>query len=154
METVTNKDYKIFKISPERISNPILRVLTRIFKTPLEKLIGLEELNQIYYKACQLPEEECFCERLLKVMNIELEIKPGALENIPQSGPVLVTSNHPFGGIDGIILLACLRRSRRDVKAMVNYMLSVIPEMREMFIYVDPFDRDSSKRSNMRPMRE
>lgn len=134
--------------------NAFLRVITRLFKDRIEKLIGLDELNQIYYNACQLPDEECFCERLLKVMNIELEIKEGALEKIPTEGPVLVTSNHPFGGIDGIMLLACLRRGRRDVKAMVNYMLSVIPEMREMFIYVDPFDSNSSKRTNMRPMRE
>lgn len=154
METAQNKDYKIFKISPEKINNPILRVFARLFKTKLEKLVGLDELNQIYYNACQLPDDECFCERLLKVMNIELEIKEGALEKIPVDGPVLVTSNHPFGGIDGIILLACLRRSRKDVKAMVNYMLSVISEMREMFIYVDPFDRKSSKKANLRPMRE
>ncbi|MDP8231242.1 MAG: lysophospholipid acyltransferase family protein, partial [Candidatus Zophobacter franzmannii] len=154
METAKNKNYKIFQIIPDKMPNAFLRVVTRIFKTGIEKLIGLDELNQIYYNACQLPDDECFCERLLKVMNIELEIKEGALEKIPAEGPVLVTSNHPFGGIDGIMLLACLRRGRRDVKSMVNYMLSVIPEMREMFIYVDPFDRNSSKRSNMRPMRE
>ena len=154
METDTHKDYKIFKISPEKMPNAFLRVITRLFKNQIERLIGLDELNQIYYNACQLPDDDCFCERLLKVMNIELEIKESALDMIPKEGPVLVTSNHPFGGIDGIILLACLRRGRRDVKAMVNYMLSVIPEMRDMFIYVDPFDRDSSKRTNMRPMRE
>ncbi len=154
MEPAQNKDYHIFRISPESIKNPLIRLITRLLRRPLEKIIGLEELNQIYYKACQLPSDECFCERLLKVMNIELEIKPGALEKIPATGPVLVTSNHPFGGIDGIILLAVLRRSRPDVKAMVNYMLSVIPEMREMFIYVDPFDRESSVKTNLRPMRE
>ena len=154
METTVDKKYKIFQIYPEKMPTAFLRVLTRFLKNWLERLIGLDELNQIYYNACQLPDDECFCERLLKVMNIELQIKDGALEQIPTEGPVLVTSNHPFGGIDGIMLLACLRRGRQDVKAMVNYMLSVIPEMRDMFIYVDPFDRDSSKRSNMRPMRE
>ncbi len=154
METAANKNYKIFQITPEKMPTAFLRVVTRVFKRWIEKLIGFDELNQIYYNACQLPDDLCFCERLLKVMNIELKINEGALEKIPTEGPVLITSNHPFGGIDGIMLLACLRRGRRDVKSMVNYMLSVIPEMREMFIYVDPFNRDSSKRSNMRPMRE
>jgi putative hemolysin len=154
MEVASNKDYKIFKITPDNIKNPILRFLTRIFGPMLEKAIGLGELNEIYKNACQLPDDECFCERLLKVMNIELDIKEGALESIPTEGPVLVTSNHPFGGIDGIILLACLRRNRKDVKAMVNYMLSVIPEMREMFIYVDPFISKSAVKTNLRPMRE
>lgn len=154
MDAINNKNYKIFRISPDNIKNPILRTLTRIFGPLLERTIGLAELNEIYKKACLLPDDECFCERLLKVMNIELEIKEGALDKIPAEGPVLVTSNHPFGGIDGIILLAVLRRSRKDVKSMVNYMLSVIPEMREMFIYVDPFDRKSSIKTNMRPMRE
>ncbi|MFA7173188.1 MAG: GNAT family N-acyltransferase [Kiritimatiellia bacterium] len=154
MDDIKNNDYKIFKISPGNIKNPVLRTLTRIFGPLLERAIGLAELNEIYKQACLLPNDECFCERLLKVMNIELEIKEGALDKIPDEGAVLVTSNHPFGGIDGIILLAVLRRSRQDVKSMVNYMLSVIPEMREMFIYVDPFDRDSSVKTNLRPMRE
>jgi len=154
METASNKDYKIFKITADNITNPVLRFLTRLFGPLIERAIGLQELNDIYRNACLLPDDECFCERLLQVMNIELEIKEGALEKIPVDGPVLVTSNHPFGGIDGIILLACLRRGRKDSKAMVNYMLSVIPEMREMFIYVDPFDTQSSVKTNMRPMRE
>jgi len=154
MEPAINKNYRIFTIATESIKNPLLRFITKLIKPWLEKVVGLDELNQIYFKACQLPDDECFCERLLKVMNIELDINHDDLQKIPKEGPVLVTSNHPFGGIDGIILLACLRRTRMDVKAMVNYMLSVIPEMQEMFIYVDPFDRDGSIKTNMRPMRE
>ncbi|MFO7937548.1 MAG: hypothetical protein R6V06_08085 [Kiritimatiellia bacterium] len=146
--------YKIFRLNPQKMPTLFLRLTTRLLTKQLEKLLGFDELNQIYYRTRQFPDDNRFCENLLKVMNIELEIKESALEHIPAEGPVVVTSNHPFGGIDGIILLACLRRRRRDVKAMVNYMLCVIPEMRDMFIYVDPFDRQASKRINMRPMRE
>ena len=33
---------------------------------------------------------------------------------------MVVVSNHPFGGIEGVILLSLLRRVRPDVKAMAN----------------------------------
>lgn len=50
MDVIANKDYKIFKITPGNIKNPVLRTLTRIFGPLLERAIGLAELNEIYNK--------------------------------------------------------------------------------------------------------
>ncbi len=63
-------------------------------------------------------------------------------------------ANHPFGGIEGIILAALLRYIRPDVKIMANYFLRQIPELQEVMIFVDPFGKDSSTRKNIRPLKE
>ncbi|HEY8241089.1 MAG TPA: lysophospholipid acyltransferase family protein, partial [Kiritimatiellia bacterium] len=72
----------------------------------------------------------------------------------PKSGPAIVVANHPFGGIEGIILCAMLKSVRPDVKLMANYMLQRIPDMRDLFIFVDPFGGSGAKRINVKPMKE
>jgi putative hemolysin len=76
------------------------------------------------------------------------------LHSIPKTGPVLVVSNHPFGALDGIVLGAVLRSVRSDAKLMANYMLGQIPDLRDLFIFVDPFDNDASAAANMTGMRQ
>jgi ParB family chromosome partitioning protein len=51
----------------------------------------------------------------------------------------VVTSNHPFGILDGVIVGVLLSRVREDVKILTNFALAGIPELREHCIFVDPF---------------
>jgi putative hemolysin len=69
-------------------------------------------------------------------------------------GPVIVVANHPFGGVEGLILAFLLRSIRCDVKFLANYLLDRIPEMREMLISVDPFGTKQSRLRNIKPVRE
>jgi len=52
---------------------------------------------------------------------------------------VVVVANHPFGALEGVVLAELLTRVRPDVKVMANYLLGRIPELRELFFFVDPF---------------
>jgi putative hemolysin len=63
-------------------------------------------------------------------------------------------SNHPFGAIDGLMLAWALRQVRPDVKIMANHLLHRIPQLRELFIFVDPFGGESAAARNLGPMRE
>jgi putative hemolysin len=67
---------------------------------------------------------------------------------------VVIVANHPFGGVEGIVLLSLLRRVRPDVRVMANYLLHAIPEMRDDFIFVDPFGSTGSARANLKPIKE
>jgi putative hemolysin len=69
-------------------------------------------------------------------------------------GPVIVVANHPFGGIEGIILASILRSVRSDVKLMANFLLNCIPEMNDLLIPVNPFKNTTSVRDNIKPVRE
>jgi putative hemolysin len=61
------------------------------------------------------------------------------LETIPKTGPLIVVSNHPFGGIDGMIAVSVLSKIRPDIKVLTNFILSQIPNMKEQFFTCKSF---------------
>lgn len=75
-------------------------------------------------------------EQFLTALQIRLNVQEAQLAAIPASGPLVITSNHPFGGLDGIILVALLKRIRPDVKFLAAEMLTVVPELRGAIIPV------------------
>src|SRR5690606_21440128 len=95
-----------------------------------------------------------FNERLIDVLHLQCRISDADLRRIPAQGRVLVVANHPFGGIEGIVMGALLRRVRPDVKIMANSMLHRIPELREHCIFVNPFGGEMAAHANRRPLRE
>jgi putative hemolysin len=64
-----------------------------------------------------------------------------------------VVANHPFGGIEGLAIAQALTRVRPDVKLFANYLLSRIPELRDVFLFVDPFARSGSAAANAKALR-
>jgi putative hemolysin len=76
------------------------------------------------------------------------------MELIPKDGSGIIVANHPFGGIEGIALAAILKRVRSDVKIMANHYLSIVPELRDLFIFVDPFRSKKSIHHNISKMKE
>ncbi len=120
----------------------------------LERVLQFDQLNALYYQTLHLHDGRDFHEKLLEALRIRYQVSPGDLARIPPAGPVVVTSNHPFGAIEGIILASVLRSVRPDVKLMANFLLGSITELRDLFILVDPFARQSSTFSNVRALRE
>jgi putative hemolysin len=62
---------------------------------------------------------------------------------------VIIVSNHPFGGIDGIILASILNKVRKDFKILANYFLEAIPDLRPTLFLVDPFGGKDSTKTNI-----
>lgn len=87
-----------------------------------------------------------------KELCIDYRIESKDLERIPQKGPVIAVMNHPFGGIEGIILSSLLRSLRSDVKIMANYLLEVIPDLADLFLFVDPFQGKDAKGRNLKAL--
>jgi len=60
-----------------------------------------------------------------------------------QNQAFITVSNHPFGHIDGIIVISIVAAKRKDFRMMVNWMLNRIDTMEENFIGVNPYSKDS-----------
>lgn len=58
-------------------------------------------------------------------------------ENIPVDRPVIFASNHPLGGLDGIVLMHVLGKYRKDLKFLVNDILLNIPNFEGLFVPVN-----------------
>src|SRR5581483_4081019 len=75
-------------------------------------------------------------------------------ERIPTDGPLVVTANHPFGFLEAAILAAILPRVRTDFKIVANSLLASVPELRDQFVFVNPYGGPAAFTENCRPMRE
>lgn len=127
--------------------------LSRIIRV-LEQTFALQELNRRYAEFQKIMDERPFAERVLEFLNIRYEVADTEVFLIPAKGPIIIIANHPFGGVEGLILTSILNCVRPDIKFMANYLLTRIPDMRDMFIPVDPFKRRDSVKRNLKPLKE
>lgn len=121
---------------------------------PLERLLSIDLVNQTYAAATGAPDWNAFVQRVLEHLNVSYKVMGDELARIPRTGPLVVVANHPFGCIEGIILASLLSRVRPDVRIMANHLLQRIPEMRDLFVFVDPFGGPGAARANVRPLRQ
>lgn len=124
----------------------------------IERVLGFKGVNQIYADVhAQLSDSEndpAFFMKTLKVMGVQFRIDATSFERIPKEGPLIVIANHPYGGIDGVVLGAMLQGARSDSKLIGNYLLGSMEGIRGNIIEVDPFEGEGAKRSNLSGMRD
>lgn len=129
-------------------SDPFRQTLFSLFSRPVARILRLKTLNRLYDVAvnpdCAAEAAPDFVTRALDTLGAVRVSGPGDLGRIPASGPLAVVSNHPFGVVEGLALLELLRSVRPDVKVMANYLLGLVPEIREHLIEVDPFGGEGS----------
>jgi putative hemolysin len=113
----------------------------------LMKVLNINTLNQIYDRNKHLSDLE-FINALLGEFEIKFEIPEEDLKRIPKTGPFISISNHPLGGIDGILLLKLLLEHRPDFKIIANFLLHRIEPLKPYVMPVNPFeDRKDAKSS-------
>ncbi|MCA1801525.1 MAG: lysophospholipid acyltransferase family protein [Rhodothermaceae bacterium] len=146
-------DKKIFKLDVD-FDSRYANTLFGMVKRPLEKILSMDELNQTYWKARDVEENDRhFSVKLLESMKVRYEITDKDLLKIPKNGKIVVVSNHPFGGIEGVIMGAILKSVRPDSRIMANFLLERIPELRDLFIFVNPFGSKSAVRANINSLK-
>src|SRR5438552_2792046 len=76
-----------------------------------DRLLRLDAIQQIHNLASR-PKVETgsFARRVLNVLDVRCRGLDTEILKIPKTGPLIVVANHPFGAIDGLILLDLLQR--------------------------------------------
>jgi len=104
----------------------------------LRKLFSVDKISDAYDSCSQYKGGE-FAEHLLK--NVGMDYHVGgefeALKNLHDK-PFITISNHPYGGIDGMILADLFTKVNKDYKIMVNRVLSKVEAFMPCCIQVDP----------------
>ena len=114
----------------------------------LMKLLNISTLNKIYDRNKHLSELE-FIDALLDEFEINFEIPEEDLRRIPKNGPFITISNHPLGGIDGILLLKLLLEKRDDFKIIANFLLHRIEPLKPYIMPVNPFENRKEIKGSM-----
>ncbi len=116
----------------------------------LDRLLGLKAVNRVYRQLHGLPSYE-FVRRGLEVLNISVKSTPEGIRNlIPAEGPLLVTSNHPFGGVEMLALAQVLKSVRTDIKFLANTGLQVFHELQPLFVATNPLKVTQQNLSSIR----
>ncbi|MBR4390731.1 MAG: lysophospholipid acyltransferase family protein [Bacteroidales bacterium] len=109
---------------------------------------GLGKINRLFDGAADYQGRE-FADHLLENMGITIDVSEDQLANIPKEGGFVVVSNHPFGGIEGVMLYSVIAKVRPDFKLMANFILSHIPNLKEAFFSVNPFTENPEWKSSV-----
>lgn len=120
--------------------------LTRIIYRPL-LLNRIEKVGErlMADKRDNVP----FWQKLSDAFGLEIRIDPAALANIPTSGPVIIVSNHPMNGVEGIALAAMISKVRPDIKVVLTPLLGFVPEMAKNAIFANPYGGESARQANV-----
>jgi putative hemolysin len=106
----------------------------------LDRVLRISVLDKLYRqnRMQNLPPFE-FASETLQVLDVTASPPSArALERIPAEGAVLVVCNHPYGGIEALILADMLKSVRTDVKFLANTALKVFPEFQPLMIATNP----------------
>ena len=131
-----------------------IKRLDTILGGVVDRILALRQLDKHYQAVPQSKNAKEFVRLALEELDVSTEVAPRELEYVPASGPAVITANHPFGGIEGLLLANTILSRRPDVRVLANVHLERISELRELFISVDPFEGKRAARGNIQPLRE
>lgn len=102
-------------------------------------IMRLNKINKLYSDV-YTDNPEVFLDKLIEALGVTIEVNEEDLQKIPREGAFITVSNHPFGGLDGIILIKLLSKIRPDYKVMANFLLKKIIPIKDYFLGVNPFE--------------
>jgi putative hemolysin len=105
----------------------------------LMELMKINQVNDLFAQA-QPKQGPEFVDAILEGCGVTIDFDERELKNLPADGAFIAIANHPYGGIEGMILLKILCMARPDAKLMANFLLKKIPNLSDYFIAVNPFE--------------
>ena len=114
----------------------------------LMKVLKISTLNKIYNKNKHKSDLD-FLNGLLNDFQIRFEIPEEDLKRLPKDGAYITVSNHPLGGIDGILLLKLMLERRSDFKIIANFLLHRIKPLVPYIMPVNPFEEHKDAKSSI-----
>lgn len=100
----------------------------------LSRILHLKEINEFLSKSGHLRGVE-FIDAGIHFININFE--EHGMENLPTEGKQIYVSNHPLGGLDGLLLLKYLTEHRGKTRTIVNDFLMAITPLNDLFVAVN-----------------
>lgn len=135
---------------PKQFPGPI----QPLYESVASGMLGLGQIER-FYRSIPVLKNPCeFARAALERLGARFDVRPDEQFRIPASGATIVVANHPFGGLEGLFMIWLLKCLRNDVRILANFHLSLVPELKELFIAVDPFGDRRATRANVAGLRQ
>ncbi len=123
-----------------------------LFAGLLMRALKLHKANDLY-KAIATQEGLDFLKSFFDFLNIKTIVNQQELARFPKEGAFITVSNHPFGVIDGLLLMRYLVEQNKDFKVMGNFLLMKIQRLAPYVIPVNPLENHQKAYSSMAGMK-
>ena len=112
------------------------------------RILRISAINKIYDNNKNKSDLD-FLNGILNDCKIKFEIPEEDLKRIPKEGPFITISNHPLGGIDGVLLLKLVTEKRADYKIVANFLLQRVAPLKPYVMPVNPFETRKDAKSSI-----
>lgn len=119
----------------------LARWLPRPVVAYLKRVIHQDDINRILASYSHLPPVE-FIRALFS--DLQITYASVGIERLDPSGRYLFAANHPFGGMDGLMLLDELDRHFGSGRVIVNDLLMNVTPLAPLFVPINKHGRQSS----------
>lgn len=131
--------------------NPIKRNVIRTIEWMTGKWKIILRVKR--FEKLEPPKGQEFWSATMRTMGIDLLTTQEQLNNIPETGPVVVVANHPHGLVDGMILADLIGRRREDYRILTRSLLTGIDESASKYMIPVPFPHEEDAQAKMLDMR-
>lgn len=112
----------------------------------MDRVLGITHMDDMYQQNQMAGlTKDAFAQKLIDILGIQILGGELLSLKIPKNGPIVIASNHPFGGIEGVILCLLIGRIRPDLKVLANQGLKIFPELQDYFIFTNPLTEKNPK---------
>lgn len=143
--TNSNKaDFTMEKINVREVfkeKNPkIAKLIPGFIFRYIEHIVHQKEINEIL-PLINDKEGLDYVKAIIDYFHLNIEVK--GEENIPTSGRNIFVSNHPLGGLDGIVFSQVIGQKNPNIQFLVNDILMTLKNLHPIFIPVNKHGKQS-----------
>jgi putative hemolysin len=123
--------------------NPNLyKVMPGFLMSYIKRTVHQDDVNEIIVKFHDKDGLD-FISALLDSLKITFTVS--GEENLPLEGRYIFVSNHPLGGLDGLVFMDLVGRYHKNVKFIVNDLLLNLKNLETLFVPVNKHGRQSAE---------
>lgn len=112
------------------------------------KILKIDDINEVYDKLSAHRGVE-FIDKLFEEIDVHFDYYVEELDRFPKVGPFITISNHPLGGVDGVLLIKLVSLVRPDFKIIANFLLKKIEPISDFIMPVNPFESELVGKSSI-----
>ncbi len=125
--------------------------LKRTVIRSIERLTGQPKLKRMYLENQANPRPgESFWDAAIRHLKLNVSYNKGGIDLIPETGPLVVVANHPFGVLDGIVISYIISKVRDDFRILTNSVLYRAPEIRPFLLPIDFGEDKTALKTNLK----
>jgi putative hemolysin len=107
----------------------------------LKRILHQDEINDFLIKNKEVYDAD-FSKAVIDYFNIKIEVV--GMEHIPKDGPVIISMNHPLGGMDALAFVTAMKGHREDLRFIVNDLLMNLHNLKNLFVGVNKHGKNEA----------